>query len=491
MEVATMKPHPADSPGLLARLRWWILSTPLFFKIMGIGAVVAALFGGVTLVQIRGSVSRGLHLMLEARAHSLARSLASSLERPMSTSDLLSIKRAVDRTVQTVADVRYVIVRDARGQVITHTFPGPLPSDLLSPVVASSPGEPGFRVLACAEGRIFEAAEPILDGHAGVVQLGVTDRTITKELAAVTSSVLRTLALCATIGAGLALLLTHLLTQPIHRLVETVNRIRRGQFEARSPVFSDDEIGRLAVAFNQMSESLERYRREVEEKERARVSLIERIVYAQEEERKTISRELHDQLGQSLLALLLEVDRLCQDGRAPQDACENLRAKIRSLIEEVRRLAWGMRPSILDDYGLDYALARHTEEIAERFGLPIDYQYSRLPGLGRLPGRVEVALYRIAQEAIMNVVRHARANRASAVVLQRRSEVTLLVEDDGRGFDPAAVRGNGAECLGLTGMQERAALLGGSCAVESAPGHGTTVRVRIPIAEQTPCPSES
>lgn len=476
--------------GPLFRLRWWALSTPLFFKIMGIGALVAAVFGTITVVQIRDNVSHTLQQALEERARSLALSLAANLERPLSTGDLFSVEEKLHWTKENFPDVRYIIVQNASGDAVCHTFQRGVPKDLLLPPPAEiTDGE--FQVLASDEGQIFDVVQPILRGRAGTLRIGLTDRLIAAELAAITRSVLWTLALCATIGVGLALLLTHILTHPIHHLVQTANRIRQGDFEIPSEVFSADEIGRLAVAFNQMTEGLKRYRKEVEDKERLRLSLIDKIVSTQEEERKNISRELHDHVGQSLLALLLTVQSVHKERLVPDDLCQDIEGRIRQLVEEVRQLAWGMRPSILDDYGLDFALARHTEEVSKHFNLAIDYQYSRSPGLGRLPGRIEVTLYRIAQEAITNIVRHARATRASAVVLQRTNEVTLLVEDDGQGFDLASLEDNGAKRLGLSGMQERAALTGGTCAVESTPAQGTTVRVRIPVGERETCPSES
>ena len=485
----------------IARPISWLLSVPLFFKIMGIGLVVGAVFGGIMLLQIRGSVSRTLYQMLEERTRSIARSLVVSLKRPLSTGDLLSVNQQLQYTQEVFPDIRYIIVRDTHGRVVSHTFGRAVPHDLpgqnrqssgeKSSGEKSSNGEPRFQVLASRDGLVFDVTHPILEGHAGVLQIGLTDETVTQELTTVTRSVLWCLALCATIGAGLALLLTHILTRPIHLLVEATNRIRSGDFETRAEVFSADEIGRLAVAFNQMTEGLYRYRRQVEEKERARLALVEKTVQAQEDERKNISRELHDQLGQSLLALLLVVQSLCKENVVPAHVCRDIEIRIQLLIEEVRRLAWGMRPSILDDYGLDFALARHAEEMSNHSDLTIDYQYTSSPGSGRLPSRVEVTLYRIAQEAIANIVRHASATRVSAVVLQQSNEVTLLVEDNGRGFEVDSVRSNGADCLGLTSMVERANLLGGTCAVESVAEQGTTIRARIPLSGNEECQSES
>ena len=146
---------------------------------------------------------------------------------------------------------------------------------------------------------------PIAGGYVGSVQMGVLDTIVSRELDSLRNKVLWALFLCATIGIAYALMLTGILTRPIHHLVQAANRIREGHFATRATVFSNDEIGRLAVAFNQMAEALMQYRQEVQAKEKARLSLIERIVQIQEDERKSISRELHDHFGQSLLALLI------------------------------------------------------------------------------------------------------------------------------------------------------------------------------------------
>ena len=151
----------------------------------------------------------------------------------------------------------------------------------------------------------------------------------------------------------------------------------------------------------------------------------------------------------------------------------------------MHRLAWGMRPSILDDYGLDSALARHIEEVSRHSGLEIDYNYTGPENAERLPLRIEVCLFRIAQEAITNIQRHSGASHGSVVVLRQQHDITLLVEDNGRGFEPSVLFKKGDRCLGLVGMRERAALLGGKVVIESVPGKGTTIRVTIPIDGDT------
>lgn len=470
---------------LVSTIVWRVRSIPIFFKILGIGFLVAILFGGVTLFQTRASASEVFYELLKRTSLSTALMLAESVETPTSTGDLPTVMRHIREAKEAFPDIRYVIVRNREGHIVASTFEGGIPPDLQRYSVPPNPSNCGIGTLDSRGDFILDVHCPIGGGDVGSIQLGVQDDIVAQQLAVLRDGVLSALALCVTLGAGLALLLTHLLTRPIHHLVESANRIREGEFETRADAFSNDEIGRLAVAFNEMAAGLMQYRREVQAKEKARLSLIERIVQAQENERKILSRELHDQLGQSLLALLLKVQSN-HDLGAPRDPLlQDVEKTIRQIAEEVHRLAGGMRPSILDDYGLDSALARHIEEVSQSSGLDIDYQFTSPPGLDRLPSRIEVPLFRIAQEALANVLRHAQASHASVIVLRQLRDVTLLIEDDGQGFDPGILQETGDRCLGLVGMKERVALLGGSLAIQSVPREGTTIRARIPLSEDT------
>ena len=287
------------------------------------------------------------------------------------------------------------------------------------------------------------------------------------------------------IGQGLALTLTSLLVHPILNLVRATNAIGDGDFASRAKVYSHDEIGKLAGMFNLMAEKLQAYQTEIEEKEAFRTSLIDQIVRAQEEERISLARELHDQLGQSLYKVLLRYQSIQRDCAQRNRRCAELEEDIRDLIDDVRRLAWGIRPSLLDDFGLDPALQQYVKEISSRAGVPIDYKCGFPANALRLPDRVEVILYRVVQEALTNVIRHANANRASVVLLRHNSEITLLVEDDGKGFDAQSAFQGDIASLGLMGMRERVALVGGDLTIDSQPGKGAVVRVRIPIDGDT------
>ena len=324
-------------------------------------------------------------------------------------------------------------------------------------------------------------SDVVIDTHQN---LGIHQDVARKQLLSLTESYLWTIAFCSVSGMGLALILTHLLLRPIRHMVRATKKISQGEFKTRVKVYNLDEVGELAASFNQMAAALERYRRKIREKESARVALIDQIVSTQEDERKKIARELHDQLGQCLSAVIVNIRSLSTEYNFSEDLSHKIESQVGEVVDEVHRLAWDLRPSILDDYGLDPSLARYTQETAMRYNVPIDYQ-STFPKSVRLPDRIEANIYRLAQEAIINAVRHSRAERISVVLLKQNDEVTLVVEDNGMGFNVKSVLQEGHKTpLGLIGMRERATLLSGQFMIESTPGEGTMIQARIPIHEE-------
>ena len=193
-----------------------------------------------------------------------------------------------------------------------------------------------------------------------------------------------------------------------------------------------------------------------------------------------IARELHDQAGQLLASVYLSLDTLrAHVAPGGGEKLERVIALLNQVEDEVRRVAHELRPVILDDLGLMPALRFLGEGMAQRATIPIRVAGSTA---GRLPPRVETGLYRIAQEALSNVARHAHATRASIEVERDGSEVRCRIRDDGRGFDPAApARGEAGRGLGLDSIRERLAPLGGALEIHSRPGAGTELLIRVPL----------
>jgi signal transduction histidine kinase len=201
---------------------------------------------------------------------------------------------------------------------------------------------------------------------------------------------------------------------------------------------------------------------------------LRRVVDAQETERRRLARELHDETGQALTSILLGLKAL--EESADAGAVGELRQLVVDTLQDVRRLAVELRPPVLDDFGLDAALERLSSSFSEQTGMPVRFESSL--GDERLPEEVETALYRIVQEALTNVVKHAQAQSVSVVVGRNGDSAIALVEDDGQGFDPTHTRPDG---FGVEGMRERVALLDGHLRVESQAGAGTTIVAEVPL----------
>lgn len=226
---------------------------------------------------------------------------------------------------------------------------------------------------------------------------------------------------------------------------------------------------------------------ELKQKEELRLKLLEKIIQAQEEERKRIARELHDETSQSLTSLLLGLSIL-SDKRTEEERngqIRQLRSMVQETLEAVHDLAWQLRPTVLDKYGLSKALERYLDEYRCKYGLDADLCILGLEGQ-RLPSEVEISVYRMIQEALTNVARYAKARNVSVIVNKKNGLLSVIIEDDGVGFDVNRVleRDPSKYNLGLRGMQERAILLNGQLKIESNEGTGTTVFMNVPVWEE-------
>jgi len=271
--------------------------------------------------------------------------------------------------------------------------------------------------------------------------------------------------------------------QPLHALERTVDRVAAGELSARAQrvLFRDPDVERLGDTLNTMLDVLQEHRTQLQK-------LSEQVLAAQEDERKRIARELHDETAQALTTLLirlkiLEKARTVAEMRGQLDELRQLTA---DTLEAVRKLAVELRPATLDDLGLVAALEAYTEGYGTRMPLRVDFSADGFdPADGRLPPQVELVLYRVVQEALTNVAKHAAAEHVHVRLQRRRDEVLASIDDDGGGFEVEEVMRSRERGLGLFGMQERLALVRGQLIIESTPGHGTHIAARVPAGRRT------
>ncbi len=263
-----------------------------------------------------------------------------------------------------------------------------------------------------------------------------------------------------------ALLLRHAFA-PLARLeqrMETVDLLRPGQ---RLQIGRDDEIGSVLGTFNRMLDRLE-----AERQESGR-----RVLAAQEAERVGIARDLHDEVGQVLTGVLLQLNSIAESAPEHEEALGEARQAVRRALDEVRRISSDLRPEMLEQLGLVSALTELTSSFSRVTGIAVERQFTT--ALPKLAPEVELAIYRIAQESLTNVARHAQAQRVVVSLEPGRGSVVLRVADDGRGF-----AGTQTEHGGLRSMRERAVLVDGALAIKPAPEGGVEVRLEVPTPER-------
>ena len=292
-------------------------------------------------------------------------------------------------------------------------------------------------------------------------------------------------------------------TRPLRMLTDAAKRITDGDLDGQIPSLGEDEVGILAQSLDRMQRTLkaslqtiaegkrdlqakvqERTRelealyREIQRKEELRGELLKKVIAVQEEERKRIARELHDETSQDLATLLLSLETTVD--RAPDELKKifiQMKALTGRTLDSIHRLILDLRPSVLDDLGLTSAIRWVAESRLEPLG--IDLTFAVRGQERRLKPEIETTLFRIGQEAISNIARHAEANSVSIALEFAESRIGLEVEDNGQGFN-LSESPNGS--FGVLGMKERAALLDGTFAIDSQPGNGTRLAVTIPVA---------
>ncbi len=631
-------PWQGDRARELGRRTWALAGrASVRQKMAGVPAAMVLLVGITVAFSVRSTTSALLRGDLTERGMAIARETAGNAADLVLTNDLYGLSRLARRTVVSNPGVRYVLVLDVEGRPLVHTLPRGVPAGLLH----TPRGSPATEVHT-TEGTVRDVSTGILDGRAGTVRVGMSERALDAKVGHLTLTVLGVAGVAFVVALLVGFWLAGVLARPIAELVSATEAVGRGDFSRRVTAWAPDEIGQLALAFDDMVERLDasrcaetqRHREmsslnaigvaagksldmaevceasvatavrtlgadggsilvvsrdgdvqlahttpgdacspptpdlaclcadvlaarsprvgwadqacpwgsttgapapwlacvpllaedepigimtlafrecpefedgeellsavgaqvgtavqkarlwaEIRRREAQGRNLLRGIVTAQEDERRRVARELHDEAGQSLTSLVLglrAVEEHATDAEIRREAAE-LRAVAADALDGIGRLALALRPAALDQLGLAPALRDLAQRQGEAAGIDVDVQTVNLDGV-RLPREVEVVLYRVVQEALTNVCRHAHARHASVLLEQRKESFVAVVEDDGAGFDLAAVAGNGpGGAMGIFGMQERADLVEGSVTIESQPGRGTSVYLSVPV----------
>jgi len=302
------------------------------------------------------------------------------------------------------------------------------------------------------------------------------------------------------VGGGLAFMFRSLVASPLHKLAASARLIARGDFSARAEVRSSDEIGTVALSFNEMAERVQQYAGDLEDSKRdleqkvedrtiqlqqmatLRGQLLERLSSAQEEERRRIARELHDEAGQALTVIMMDLARvinaLPDEATEARERVSQSRAMAAQTLAELRKLINDLRPEVLDQLGLVPALRSYAKRRLDSENIEARLRFEGLEG--RLDPRIETTLFRVIQEASTNIIRHSKATTVDIEIARSDSVVRTTIVDNGKGFDVEAAF-DAPMSWGLRGIRERIAVVGGELTLESAEGKGTRIEFTIPL----------
>lgn len=441
--------------GLSRRFNALLLGVPVFVKVMGIALGMVVVLGAGMLWQIHQTWHAHLLRDLEQRGQKFADRLAVQCDELTRSGRTAEIPSALQQALTAFPDAVHVILQDQAGNVAVEvrmkdTFP---------------------------DGSKFHELTATQTDGLQQLRFGFSTTRVDQEVGWLTRRLARTTAVIALIGILAAWWLSRIFSHPIEELATLTHTVKAGDYQVKAAVRARDEVGELAIAFNEMTEALA-------QKEAARQQLLRKVISAGEEERKRIARELHDQTGQALTSQIAGLSAL--ENQSADEALRRrlieLRQQAEQTLTEVHDLSVTLRPSVLDDVGLVAALQRHCQIFAERLGVAVKCADIGLDGR-RLPAEVELTIYRVVQEALTNAVRHGQATNAHVLVQLGPTGALATIQDNGCGFDARdwqkrCLEGNH---LGLLGIEERVTLLGGSFCVESGPGKGTRVYADIPL----------
>lgn len=397
--------------------------------------------------------------------------------------------------IQSLNDqIRYIIVFHPNGQILASTFTNGIPKGL--PLVREP--KPGVAVDTVTfdsnEGYIREVLCPIDNGLVGYFRIGLSEKTMMQVMQHRFLEMIILIILICLASSWLATRYARSFLKPIQQMAAAVRQLGRGNYQVKVPEKTPDDVGRLARAFNTLSSRLSAREQEnsrllqaLQEKEKMRMWLISQLFSAREDERRRISRELHDETSQSMVTMLAYL-RIIMDKTSDADAKELLcgvRDLMKDTLEGLRHLAVNLHPPLLDDLGLIVAMEKYLDTF-RRAQPHIHISFSQSGDFSHLSHPISLLCYRLMQEALTNIVRHSQADAVDITIKTDDETLTLSITDNGVGFSEDTLEQARLDNhLGIVSMRERAELLNGHFYIDSYPNDGTCIVITLPLKDSS------
>lgn len=474
------------------------LSRKIIFMTSGIVAVM----GLVTIVAINGVVKSAVRSSIEQNGVVLAETTSSNVADQYLDGKLLTVKSVLENQLDSNHFLVYAYILNRDNGTVVDTFQQGFPEDLVMADPLPNGSTSVTKLINMNGNLVNDTGVPLVRGLDSIeLHIGLSESALLRPLSNISWVIAAMTLIGIIIGSLAALILSRLITGPLETLTRQAVQIGEGNLDGEIPFDSRDEVGNLARSFNRMTtqlkehiDTLQRRNQELSllsqklgEREELLGKLWHQVISAQEEERKRIARELHDETTQSLAAITIGLktaeEIMPTDQSKGIHFLEQLRTMAGQIVKELHNIVYDLRPTILDDLGLVPALRWYAETRLGARGIEFELQTTEINH--RFPAEIETTLFRIGQEAISNVFKHAQAHKVVLVITQQDNQLMMQMKDDGCGFasQEAWNTTDDVAHLGLLGMRERAGLLGGKIDIFSQLGKGTIVTVKLDLSQ--------
>jgi signal transduction histidine kinase len=466
----------------LASLKTFLYeSLTLSGKLFGIYIVLALVLSFWISSYTESLLKAHLQQQLEEQGRIIANDIANVSVNYLLTENVHAINNILSERMKTNDTIEYILVFDWNNELFTHTLPSTPSQELLALK------EENMQVIKTEKGYIWDFSAPITEYGVGAVRVGISESKQLSIVKTILFNILFSLIIFFFVSAIIVSALQKVLTKPITDLVKGTQILSKGNFKYRVPNSKrNDEMGKLITSFNQMADDLEKYEKKTAELDKKRKLLLEKIINLQEDERKIISMELHDEIGQSLTGVKLNLKSLetVVENVEIKERITDLHKQVTDSLKTIHDLVVDIGPRFLEGDNIGEILKRYAKEYQQRYGMNVTLEIDVSESMD-IVDQAKASIFRIMQEALTNIAKYAQATDIYISLETAKNHLLLIIEDNGIGFDAETTMNqmSSTKSMGLFSMQERATLLGGTFLIDSEKNVGTTIFVRIPLME--------
>ena len=451
----------------------------LRIKVIGLVIFATLLLGLPVIYFVNKDFSLQNNMQLKLMSLAIGKQLSSQSVNYILEDNIYALDKLLKSSIKSDPDIVYAFVENKKGEVIASTFDGGFPAVLLK-VNRFNPKKLSAVSIKTNEGLVYDTAVPILRGELGTVRVGISNKRSSLLLYSLIRSIIIVMIFATVLAIILSSSIAWWVMTPVVKLSESFKKVKSGSYDVKLDIKRDDEIGMLARDFNNMAASLKKADEERIENDNLRKNFINNVIKAQEEERKRIAKDLHDQFAQVLAYIKIRIGLLknLNNIEEAKESIAQIGEELTNALDAVRNIAKSLMPGILEEMGLVCAVSSYIDDINRKsLNFKVDFFPNENIKDKRFDQNIEINIYRIIQEALSNVILHSQANNVKISLKTIEGKIDCIIKDNGTGFNYESIS---KESLGIFGMIERAKLLGGDLKIKSQTGRGTEINFYVP-----------